>query len=85
MKSANAWRQASYRQTLRSKGNRRLNVVIDQQAKDAIERLASYYAVSQREIIERFMCHAETCVVDALEPNSVDKYYQKNLRSKFHI
>jgi len=59
----------------------RLNVVIDLHAKRALERLASCYGVTQREILERILQDAERSALDdaARFANGQNDYYDKKL------
>lgn len=52
-----------------------LKTVITSQAKDSVERMASYYGISQREIIELPIADAEQRVMNDI----VLQYHQKQL------
>ena len=85
MAQTNATRQAAFRQRhLHDDGGtgERLNVVIDLHAKRALERLASCYGVTQREILERVLAAAEqeALTKSARFPKGQDDYYDKKLQ-----
>lgn len=81
----NAARQAAYRQRHlhdeRGTGER-LNVIVDLHAKRALERLASCYRVTQREVLERVLASAEQDAIkqSARFPKGEDAYYDKKLQ-----
>lgn len=87
MAQTNATRQAAYRQRHlhdESGTGERLNVVIDLHAKRALERLASCYGVTQRQILERVLANAEkeALTKSARFPKGQDDYYDKKLQFK---
>ncbi len=88
MSQSNAQRQAAYRARHLKDDNgkgERLNLVIDLQAKRAIERLAVCYGVTQKEIMERLALGAERVTLDkaATLPKGPDDYYDGRLRFGF--
>lgn len=88
MSQSNAQRQAAYRARHLKDDNgkgERLNLVIELQAKRAIERLAVCYGVTQKEIMERLALGAERVTLDkaATLPNGPDDYYDGRLRFGF--
>lgn len=88
MAKSNAERQAAYRarhlQDECGKGER-LNLVIDLQAKRALERLASCYCLTQRKMLERILIEAERVALDqaAIAGNKETSYYEGNLKLSF--
>ena len=85
MAKSNAERQAAYRvRHLRNEGGKsgRLNFVVDLHAKQALERLATCYAVTQRVILERLLVEVERATLDgvATVPTGHADYYEGRLR-----
>jgi hypothetical protein len=85
MARSNAERQAAYRvRHLRDKDGKgeRLNFVIDLHAKQALERLAICYAVTQRNILERILVEVEQATLAGVAtiPNGPADYYKGRLR-----
>lgn len=82
MATKNAERQAKYREA-HLKGENgtlsRLNMVIDMHAKLRLERLASYYAVTQKEVLEKLLASAEKAILDGLPTDQASLYYDKRL------
>ena len=74
MTTANAWYQANYRKTLRGKNLSKLDTVIDGRTKDAIERMAKLYGISQREVIERVVVDVEGRVMASMSAGDVERY-----------
>lgn len=82
MATKNADRQAKYREQHLKDDNgtqSRLNMVIDMHAKKRLERLAAYYAVTQKEILERLLASSEKAVLDGLPADRANLYYDKRL------
>ena len=88
MARTSAQRQAAYRERHlkeeRGKGER-LNLIINLNAKRAIERLAICYGVTQKEIIERLALGAQRVTLEkaATLPNGPEDYYDGRLRFGF--
>ncbi|SCY69993.1 hypothetical protein SAMN05216420_11375 [Nitrosospira sp. Nl5] len=85
MAKSNAERQAAYRvRHLGDKGGKseRVNFVIDQHAKLALERLAICYAVTQRTVLERILVEVEQATLASVAtiPNGPADYYKGRLR-----
>ncbi|WP_227474221.1 hypothetical protein [Escherichia coli] len=84
MAKSNAEFQREYRERKKAEGTERkprINTYIDLEAKAALERLASLYGLSQREIMERALIHAEQVTVsEYLTPNELEPYYQETLK-----
>jgi len=82
MSKSNAERQAEYRRrhlhdpegTLE-----RINALVSLQAKRQLERLAAYYGVTKREVLERVLAEAEHAALDALPAGDPGAYYYKRL------
>lgn len=85
MALTNAERQAAYRQKhLLGEDGRceRLNVVLDLSAKRALERLASAYGLTQRQILERVLAEAEAAALlnAATFQRGQDLYYDQQIQ-----
>jgi hypothetical protein len=82
MTTKNAERQAKYRQKHLKDENgtlSRLDLMLDFQAKLRLERLASCYRVTQREMLERLLAQHEAALTAAMPGDQVDLYYDKKL------
>lgn len=87
MAQTNAQRQAAYREKrLRSEESpsMRLNYMIGLHSKNALERLASCYCVTQQEMIEKLISDAERALFKKMKISAEDqtKYYDKTLKLK---
>jgi hypothetical protein len=85
MALTNAELQAAYRaRHLADEAGRgeRLNAVIDQSAKRALDRLAACYGTTHRAILERLLREAESGALDRAEaiPDGPADYYAGRLR-----
>ncbi len=82
MSKSNAERQAEYRRKhlhdLEGKLER-INALVSLQAKRQLERLASYYGVTKREVLERALAEAERAALDELSADKHGAYYDKQL------
>lgn len=82
----NAQRQADYRaHHLKSEDGRlqRLNLMIDLDAKRALERLASCYGVTQKSLLESLILQAQQVALleaQVRSPNGPADYYAGRLR-----
>ena len=88
MAKTSAQRQAAYRERhLKNESGKgeRLNLIINLNAKRAIERLAVCYGVTQKDIIERLALGAQRVTLDkaAILPNGPEDYYHGRLRFGF--
>ena len=88
MARTSAQRQAAYRERhLKEESGKgeRLNLIINLNAKRAIERLAICYGVTQKEIIERLALGAQRVTLEkaATLPNGPEDYYDGRLRFGF--
>lgn len=85
MPKSNAQRQAEYRarhlHDVDGTGER-LNIILDQAAKLALERLAICYGVTQRAVIEHLLLDAQNVVINyaVTLPNGQADYYDRRLR-----
>lgn len=78
MTQSNAERQAAYRaRHLKDLDAtcERLNLIISMNAKKALERLSSYYAVTQRAMLERLLAEAQRAAISGLTGKEQDAYY----------
>lgn len=85
MAQTNAERQAAYRQKHlqdEDAGCERLNVVLDLSAKRSLERMASAYGMTQRDILERVIADAEKAalVIAASLRRGQDLYYDQQIQ-----
>lgn len=83
MVTKNAERQAKYREKhLKSEEGTlsRLNMMVDFKAKIRLERLANYYAVTKKEMLERILFQTETSLTDEMQGDLVNLYFDKKLR-----
>lgn len=82
MATTNAQRQAAYRQRHFKEvdGERvRLDLALSVPAKAQLERLASCYRVTQREVLERLLQAAERELVQSLPAGEQCRYYDREL------
>ena len=80
MAKSNSERQREYRQRQKDDcKTERLNIVVDLNAKRAIERMATCYGVTQREVLERIVMDAERTLLGSLEGIQQDAYYDRRL------
>ncbi len=82
MSKSNAERQAEYRRKhLHDPEGKleRINALVSLQAKRQLERLASYYGVTKREVLESLLAQAESTALDALPADQHGAYYDKRL------
>lgn len=66
---------------MRERNQRRVNTWVDASAAIAIERLAAYWQISQREVIERLANEAEDAVMRQLGEGQLDQFLGRTLRS----
>ena len=83
--ATNAERQAAYRarQLKDTSGSgERLSMIVDVNAKKALERLASYYGMTQKAMLELVLTRAEEQTISSVAklPNSQADYYAGKLR-----
>jgi hypothetical protein len=82
MGKSNAERQAAYRARhfKAVEGEReRLNLAVSVPAKAQLERLATCYAVTQREVIESLLEQGERRLLDSLPANEHGRYFDREL------
>ena len=73
MAKTTAERQAAYRArrpTAAGNGERRLNTWLSTGAHLALGRLARRYGVTQREVLERFICSEDDRILAGIKPDS---------------
>ncbi|MBM3394487.1 MAG: hypothetical protein FJY37_07640 [Betaproteobacteria bacterium] len=83
MGQSNAERQAAYRARHFNAMDgelERLNLALAVPAKARLERLASCYAVTQREVIETLLAQAERRLLESLPATDQDRYLDR-----FHV
>lgn len=65
----------------RNRGKPRINTYIDSSAKASLERLAALYSLSQREVLERLLSHAEQITLEQfILREEVEQYENGELR-----
>jgi len=82
MAKSNAQRQAEYRKRHLKDINgkhERLNMVISYMTKNKLERLASYYGVTQIEMLKRVITKAEDNLLSEMDNRNRTAYYDKEL------
>lgn len=77
---SNADRQREYRERQKQAGSERLNVVVDLHAKRALERLASYYGVTQKNMLEQLITAAQRQALDEIPNEQQSDYFDLKLR-----
>lgn len=79
LKKANAKRQAEYRKRhIKEGSDQRLNVILDLQAKLALERMAKLQGVSNKELLERVLLEAQSQLLANLNTEQQNRYYGKS-------
>ncbi|WP_153111155.1 hypothetical protein [Propionivibrio limicola] len=81
MGKSNAERQAAYRDRHFKAihgGLERLNLAVSVPAKAQLERLASCYAVTQREVLETLLAQAERRLLESLPASEHSQYYDQS-------
>lgn len=74
-KKANAKRQAEYRKLHIKEGtDQRLNVILDLQAKLALERMAKLQRVSNKELLERVLLAAQSQLLADMDGEQQARY-----------
>jgi hypothetical protein len=84
----NAQRQAAYREKhLKSEDGtgERLNVVIDVHAKKALERLAVYYGVTNKTMLERLVLGVQAQLLAKFDGDRQNDYYDGKLTASKKI
>ena len=85
MKKSNAQRQRAYRDRHLKLTDElddmleRINQMVSLSAKTALKRLASYYGVTQRAILESAIANAERALFDTLPSEQQNDYYDMNI------
>jgi len=89
MGKSNAERQAAYRKRHHRNNldvpedelRARLSVMVSRDAKWQLERLATYYGVTQRQALERALAEAEWRIIETLPSDAQNAYYDQRLIS----
>lgn len=85
MRKSNAQRQRAYRDRHLKLTDElddmleRINQMVSLPAKNALKRLASYYGVTQRAILESAIANAERTLLDTLPGEHQNHYYDMNI------
>jgi hypothetical protein len=85
MKKSNAQRQRAFRDRhlkLTDESDdllERINQMVSLPAKNALKRLASYYGVTQRALLESAIANAERALFDTLPGEHQNDYYDMNI------
>lgn len=75
-KIANAKRQAEYRKRhIKEGSDQRLNVILDLQAKLALERMAKHYGVTNKNVLERLLLEAQSQLIAQMDGQQQSNYY----------
>ena len=85
MRKSNAQRQRAYRDRhlkLTDESDdllERINQMVSLPTKNALKRLASYYGVTQRSLLESAIANAERALFDTLPGEHQNDYYDMNI------
>ena len=85
MRKSNAQRQHDYRDRhLKQAGEKhemleRINHMVSLCAKSRLKRLASYYGVTQRAMLESVIAEADNKLIDTLTSEQQNEYYDMNI------
>ncbi len=85
MRKSNAQRQRNYRDRhLKQAGEKhemleRINQMVSLCAKSSLKRLASYYGVTQRAMLERAIADADNKLINTLTSEQQNDYYDMNI------
>jgi len=85
MRKSNAQRQRAFRDRhlkLTDESDdllERINQMVSLHAKNALKRLASYYGVTQRALLESAIANAERALFDTLPGEHQNDYYDMNI------
>lgn len=75
-KKDNAKRQAEYRKRhIKEGSDQRLNVILDLQAKLALERMAKLQGVSNKELLERVLLETQSQLLANMNDEQQNRYY----------
>lgn len=75
-KKGNAKRQAEYRKRhIKEGSDQRLNVILDLQAKLALERMAKHYGVSNKELLERVLLETQSQLMADMDGEQQTRYF----------
>lgn len=85
MRKSNAQRQHDYRDRhLKQAGEKhemleRINHMVSLSAKSSLKRLASYYGVTQRAMLESVIAEADNKLINTLTSQQQNDYYDMNI------
>jgi len=85
MRKSNAQRQHDYRDRhLKQAGEKhemleRINHMVSLSAKSSLKRLASYYGVTQRAMLESVIANADNKLINTLTSEQQNEYYDMNI------
>jgi len=85
MRKSNAQRQHDYRDRhLKQAGEKhemleRINHMVSLSAKSSLKRLASYYGVTQRAMLESVIAEADNKLINTLTSQQQNEYYDMNI------
>lgn len=91
MRKSNAQRQQDFRERhLKQAGEKhemleRLNQMVSFSAKSSLKRLASYYGVTQRAMLERVIAEADKKLVNTLTSDQQNDYYDMSITLRSNI
>ncbi len=91
MRKSNAQRQQDFRERhLKQAGEKhemleRINQMVSFSAKSSLKRLASYYGVTQRAMLERVIAEADKKLVNTLTSDQQNDYYDMNITLRRNI
>ncbi len=91
MRKSNAQRQQDYRDRhLKQAGEQhemleRINHMVSLSAKCSLKRLASYYGVTQRAMLERVIATANNKLINTLTSQQQNDYYDMNITLRSNV
>lgn len=75
-KKDNAKRQAEYRKRhIKDGSDQRLNVILDLDVKLALERMAKFHGVSNKEVLQRVLLEAQSRLLEDMEDEQKKRYH----------
>ncbi len=79
LKKDNAKRQAEYRKRhIKDGSDQRLNVILELQAKLALDRMAKHYGSSNKELLERVLLEAQSKLIAIMDGEQKTRYLAAN-------
>ncbi|OIQ72022.1 hypothetical protein GALL_463560 [mine drainage metagenome] len=74
-KKANAKKQANYRKRHLKEGTaQRLNVILDDDVKLALERMAKHHGITNKDLLSRVLLDAQATLVEGLDDEGKARY-----------